>query len=235
MQVCAPASPKTPWAPPCNRQPSNIIIIVCNILWRCRLPPRSTIRPRTLDSDRQRPRAVQVASFAAKTASRTSSAAENETVWKEQTRLRESTPRPQKRTGDIADTCAASSSGRNRSVRAGLSSKPSWAPLCNRQPSNYIIIICNYSISSNDRSPPNNECSPGEVNQSKSEQACSVFENQKSLCKHVLSTLSSTPGLQQLMPPIWDRRRAAQHSHYPRTWRCSASAPPNNRTALCSS
>ena len=133
----------------------NIIIIVCNILWRCRLPPRSTMRPGALDSDRQRPRAVQVASFAAKTASRTSSAAENETVWKEQTRLRESTPRPQKRTCDIADTRGGASSDRNRTCRADLSSKPPWAPLCNRQPSNYIIIVCNYSISSNDRSPPN--------------------------------------------------------------------------------
>ena len=120
----------------------DIIIIVCNILWRCRLPPRSTMRPGALDSDRQRPRAVQVASFAAKTASRTSSAAENETVWKEQTRLREKGPRPQKRTGDIADTCAASSSGRNRTVRADFSSKTPWAPPCNRQPSNIIIIIC---------------------------------------------------------------------------------------------
>ena len=113
------------------------------------------MRPGALDSDRQRPRAVQVASFAAKTASRTSSAAENETVWKEQTRLRESTPRPQKRTCDIADTRGGASSDRNRTLRAGLSSKHPWAPLCNRQPSNYIIIICNYSISSNDRSPPN--------------------------------------------------------------------------------
>ena len=83
------------------------------------------------------------------------SAAENETVWKEQTRLRESTPRPQKRTCDIADTRGGASSDRNRTCRADLSSKPPWAPLCNRQPSNYIIIICNYSISSNDRSPPN--------------------------------------------------------------------------------
>ena len=113
------------------------------------------MRPGALDSDRQRPRAVQVASFAAKTASRTSSAAENETVWKEQTRLRESTPRPQKRTCDIADTRGGASSDRNRTCRADLSSKPPWAPLCNRQPSNYIIIVCNYSISSNDRSPPN--------------------------------------------------------------------------------
>ena len=76
-------------------------------------------------------------------------------VWKEQTRLREKGSRPQKRKCDIADTCAASSSGRNRTLRVGLSSKPPWAPLCNRQPSNYIIIVCNYSISSNDRSPPN--------------------------------------------------------------------------------
>ena len=74
---------------------------------------------------------------------------------KEQTRFRSMRFRSQKRTGDTTDTCAASSSGRNRTVRAGLSSKPPWAPLCNRQPSNYIIIVCNYSISSNDRSPPN--------------------------------------------------------------------------------
>ena len=113
------------------------------------------MRPGALDSDRQRPRAVQEASFAAKTASPTCSAAENETVWKEQTRLRESTPRPQKRTCDIADTRGGASSDRNRTCRADLSSKPPWAPLCNRQPSNYIIIVCNYSISSNDRSPPN--------------------------------------------------------------------------------
>ena len=39
--------------------------------------------------------------------------------------------------------------------RICLQNLPAWAPLCNRQPSNYIIIICNYSISSNDRSPPN--------------------------------------------------------------------------------
>ena len=113
------------------------------------------MRPGALDSDRQRPRAVQVASFAAKTASRTCSAAENVTLPKEQTRFRNMRFRSQKRTGDTTDTCAASSSGRNRTVRADLSSKPPWAPLCNRQPSNYIIIVCNYSISSNDRSPPN--------------------------------------------------------------------------------
>ena len=113
------------------------------ILWRSRLPPRSTIRPGTLDSDRQRPRAVQVASFAAKTASRTCSAAENETVWKEQTRFRSNPDRPQNRARDITDTCAASSSGRNRTVRADLSSKPPWPPPCNRQPSYIIIIVCN--------------------------------------------------------------------------------------------
>ena len=113
------------------------------------------MRPGALDSDRQRPRAVQVASFAAKTASPTCSAAENVTLPKEQTRFRSMRFRSQKRTGDTTDTCAASSSGRNRTVRADLSSKPPWTPLCNRQLSNYIIIVCNYSISSNDRSPPN--------------------------------------------------------------------------------
>ena len=96
-----------------------------------------------------------MASFAAKTASPTCSAAENVTLPKEQTGFRSMRFRSEKCAGDITGTLGGSSSGRNRTVRAGLSSKPPWAPLCNRQLSNYIIIVCNYFISSNDRSPPN--------------------------------------------------------------------------------
>ena len=95
-------------------------------------------------------------SFAAKTASQTCFGAEDETLPKEQTRFRSKANRSQKYAGDPTYTRAASSSDRNRSVRADFSSKTLWAPPCNRQPSNIIIIVCNiYFLLSNDRSPAN--------------------------------------------------------------------------------
>ena len=85
----------------------------------------------------------------------TSSSSEDETLPKEQTRFRSKANRSQKYAGDPTYTCAASSRDRNRTVRADFSSKTLWAPPCNRQPSNIIIIVCDifsfFSVN-NDRS-----------------------------------------------------------------------------------